>query len=243
MKLILVPGAVLYGAFATAAVASGWSPPKPGDDRSPCPLLNSLANHGFIPHDGKNISGDVLSKAITTNLNMDDSVSKAFLAAIRNSITTAETFSLDELNRHNAIEHDASLSRQDFYFGNVQSFNETIFNQSRSYWTDPVTIDIHQAANARNARIETSKATNPTYNGTTVARASGLETAAYILSFGDKATGSVPKAFIEYFFENERLPFQLGWYKSTESISFQDLLDMTSRVSQAGLHDSGVNEL
>ncbi|ETS83096.1 hypothetical protein PFICI_04972 [Pestalotiopsis fici W106-1] len=243
MKLTLLLSAVFSGAVATLAETSEWSPPESGDARSPCPLLNSLANHGYLPHDGKNITGDVLSKAITTTLNMDDSVSAAFMAALRNSITTAETFSLDELNKHNGIEHDASLSRQDFYFGNVQAFNETIFNQTRSYWTDPVTIDIHQAANARNARIETSKATNPTYNETAVNRASALETAAYILSFGDKVTGSVPKAFVEYFFENERLPFHLGWYKSAESISFADFQNMSTRVSQAGSQSPRAIEL
>jgi hypothetical protein len=35
----------------------------PGAVRSPCPGLNSLANHGFLPRDGKNISLPVLFAA------------------------------------------------------------------------------------------------------------------------------------------------------------------------------------
>ncbi|KAK1246486.1 hypothetical protein MKX08_000288 [Trichoderma sp. CBMAI-0020] len=33
-----------------------WQPPGPEDSRGPCPALNSLANHGFLPHSGKNIT-------------------------------------------------------------------------------------------------------------------------------------------------------------------------------------------
>ncbi|KAG7008166.1 hypothetical protein G7Y79_00006g017860 [Physcia stellaris] len=32
-----------------------YAPVKPGDLRSPCPALNALANHGYLPRDGRNI--------------------------------------------------------------------------------------------------------------------------------------------------------------------------------------------
>jgi hypothetical protein len=32
-----------------------FMPPLDSDIRGPCPGLNSLANHGFLPRDGKNI--------------------------------------------------------------------------------------------------------------------------------------------------------------------------------------------
>ena len=41
-----------------------YQPPGPTDSRSPCPALNALANHGYLPRDGKNISPDVLQRAI-----------------------------------------------------------------------------------------------------------------------------------------------------------------------------------
>lgn len=37
-----------------------WDAPSETDLRAPCPLLNSLANHYFLPHDGANISVEVL---------------------------------------------------------------------------------------------------------------------------------------------------------------------------------------
>ena len=35
-----------------------FSPPKPTDLRSPCPAVNALANHGYLPRDGRNITGN-----------------------------------------------------------------------------------------------------------------------------------------------------------------------------------------
>ena len=32
-----------------------YHPPGPTDQRSPCPALNTLANHGLLPRDGKDV--------------------------------------------------------------------------------------------------------------------------------------------------------------------------------------------
>lgn len=47
---------------------TAWSPPGAGDVRSPCPGINSLANHGFLPHDGKGITIPDLIAALDTAL-------------------------------------------------------------------------------------------------------------------------------------------------------------------------------
>ncbi|KZT19746.1 Cloroperoxidase [Neolentinus lepideus HHB14362 ss-1] len=39
-------------------------PPSPSDSRSPCPALNTLANHGYLPRDGKNITPSHLVHAL-----------------------------------------------------------------------------------------------------------------------------------------------------------------------------------
>ena len=91
-------------------------------------------------------------------------------------------------------------SRGDFYFGNDHSFNQTIFDETRSYWTTPI-IDVQQAANARLARVQTSNATNPTFGfSQTGTDFSFGETAAYIIVLGDKVAGTVRKSRVEYLF-------------------------------------------
>ncbi|CAF9907847.1 MAG: hypothetical protein HETSPECPRED_007919 [Heterodermia speciosa] len=41
-----------------------YAPVKPGDLRSPCPAINALANHGYIPRDGRNVRANELLNGI-----------------------------------------------------------------------------------------------------------------------------------------------------------------------------------
>lgn len=79
--------------------------------RSPCPMLNALANHGLLPHDGKNITEEQTATALKLSINLNEDVAKSqFQEALGTNPTPgATTFSLDDLSRHNIIEHDASL--------------------------------------------------------------------------------------------------------------------------------------
>jgi hypothetical protein len=74
-------------------------------------MLNSLANHAFLPHSGKDITLETTIRALSTALNVNGSLSE-FLHA--NAVTTnptpnATTFSLNDLSTHDILEHDASL--------------------------------------------------------------------------------------------------------------------------------------
>ncbi|KAK6537676.1 hypothetical protein TWF694_011850 [Orbilia ellipsospora] len=40
-----------------------WKHPDVTDLRGPCPIINSLANHGYIPRDGRNVSADEIIEA------------------------------------------------------------------------------------------------------------------------------------------------------------------------------------
>lgn len=74
-------------------------------------MLNTLANHGFLPHSGKNITEEDTVNALNTALNVDQSLG-VFLfqhAITTNPAPNATNFSLDNLDRHNILEHDASL--------------------------------------------------------------------------------------------------------------------------------------
>ncbi|KAG8406889.1 hypothetical protein J3459_018571 [Metarhizium acridum] len=62
--------------LAASAVASAaaalrpWKAAGPDDSRSPCPMVNTLANHGYLPHNGRNLSvkhfGDAVVEALNT---------------------------------------------------------------------------------------------------------------------------------------------------------------------------------
>ncbi len=95
-----------------------YHPPCETDSRSACPMINAMANHGILPHDGKNISFKTLNTTVRETFNFAPSFCffvPKFAADFLNRSYWTGTFNLDELSLHsaNAIEHDASLTRQD----------------------------------------------------------------------------------------------------------------------------------
>jgi hypothetical protein len=93
-----------------------YVPPKEGDSRSACPALNALANHGILPHDGKNISFKEMTEKVRKAYNFAPSFCffvPKYAADFMNRSYWSGRFDLADLSQHNAIEHDASLVRRD----------------------------------------------------------------------------------------------------------------------------------
>lgn len=75
-------------------------------------MLNSLANHGFLPHDGRAISQNITIAALADALNVDESLAEFLHSQALTTVLDPDgsnTFSLDDLSNHNILEHDASL--------------------------------------------------------------------------------------------------------------------------------------
>jgi Peroxidase, family 2 len=106
----------------------------------------------------------------------------------------------DNLNRHNVLEHDASMSRSDAFFGNNHIFNSTIFATTTTFWTSD-TLTPGMLANGKIARQLASKAFNPNYTFTSTTEAFSLgEVAAPIIVFGDLPSATVNRSLVEFFF-------------------------------------------
>jgi hypothetical protein len=93
-----------------------YVPPTETDSRSACPMLNAMANHGILPHDGKNISFRDLNVKVRHTFNFASSFCffvPKFAADFLNRSYWSGHFDLAELSLHNAIEHDGSLTRHD----------------------------------------------------------------------------------------------------------------------------------
>jgi hypothetical protein len=91
-------------------------PPKEGDSRCACPALNAMANHGILPHDGKNITFKQMNEVIRTTYNFSPSfcfMVPHISATMLNKSYWSGTFDLAEISLHNGIEHDGSLLRLD----------------------------------------------------------------------------------------------------------------------------------
>jgi len=95
-----------------------WPPfiePTETDSRAPCPGLNAMANHGILPHDGRNITMDILHRALVDTFNFSTTLTKDTTDSIE-GLFGRKTIDLGDLCAHNIVEHDASFLRRDAYF-------------------------------------------------------------------------------------------------------------------------------
>lgn len=111
-------------------------------------------------------------------------------------------FDLDNLDEHNfLLEHDASLSRGDFYFGDNHTFNQTIFDQILAYYQNTNVTTVPLASAARYNRIETARPLNLTFTyGIRQLVLSYGETALYTSVMGEPINGAAPVSYVKEFF-------------------------------------------
>ncbi|KAF8417470.1 Chloroperoxidase [Boletus edulis BED1] len=154
-----------------------YIPDQPGDIRGPCPGLNTLASHGYLPRNGVATPAQIIT-AVQEGFNMGWNVASlvTYMTFIvdGNHLTNlmsigANTTADDEptpgLNIHFNVEGDASTTRGDFYFGNNYSFNETLFDQleEAANRVGNGFITIESASLHRALRINDSITRNPTF--------------------------------------------------------------------------------
>jgi len=96
-------------------------------NRGPCPGLNALANQGFLPRDGKNITPERVEAVLMSTLHMDKALASSLARSLRPLVRKDGTFDLVDMRRHNVIEHDISFTRLDFRQGDNYTFQPAMF--------------------------------------------------------------------------------------------------------------------
>ncbi|KAL1859017.1 hypothetical protein Daus18300_009655 [Diaporthe australafricana] len=219
-----------YGDYA-------WQAPSATDRRSPCPMVNTLANHGYLPRDGLNITLADLLTGFTNGINLDPSATLLVGVKALDTSTTGDnsSFNLDDLSRHGIIEHDGSLSRADVYFGDNHSFNSTIWETVASYFTED-TIDVKTAATARAARLAAAAKENPEFNMTSDAvNFSFIESALYLSVFNNGSSSTAVTEWVKIMFQHERLPLEEGYTRPEIIVSTAGILAKVAEIAAAGI--------
>lgn len=173
-----------------------------------------MANHGWLPHSGKNIDRAAIDYAVIGAFNFQPGTFDSAVQLVRDfglsTTGNASTFNLVDLKKHDAIEFDGSLSRNDFYFGDDLHFDPVIWHTVATrlgLYEDPgnsetakyVTVDI--AAKAWAARVTDAKRDNPTFNASAMEMmGSPGTTALYLTTLWDYSANAAPKAWIKPFF-------------------------------------------
>ena len=99
-----------------------WKKPTTSEERSPCPMLNSLANHDYIPRSGKNIPVEQLIQVLINVTKLDRKIAKTLATDAFKVVGKIEeneqVFNLKDLVK---FDHDGSLTRQNSQGGKVDS--------------------------------------------------------------------------------------------------------------------------
>lgn len=216
-------------------------------------MLNTLANHHFLPHHGRNLTRPQVTAALFDALHVNHTLSSfLFDFGLLTSPhgPNATTWSLDDLGVHNVLEHDGSLSRSDAYFGSPLAFNQSVFDETKGYWGPGGEVDVAMAAEARAGRIRESRRTNPEFGLSELGREFAFgESVAYVVFLGGKRgreSGVANRSWVEWFFgefsvlflfldvflgrmlincgaEHEELPRHFGWTRPETLFQAEDL--------------------
>jgi len=216
-----------------------FCPPQEGDVRSVCPALNTMANHGYIARNGKDLSAMDIVRGLKACYGLS-TICAMFLSFVGYlALWKFRRISLHEIGKHNAIEHDARLVHHDTPEG--QSFAPIEIDHS---FVDALVSDVKPSS----AEVEESSDPNAKFlmNFVDVARARVRREAeckpldgvhaeiargemAIILGVWEVKTKDkvgIPMDYFKRWIGEERLPD--GW-KPDHS---QGLLNVISRSSQ-----------
>ncbi|KAJ3510932.1 heme-thiolate peroxidase [Agrocybe chaxingu] len=163
--------------------AHPWKPLRPGDIRGPCPGLNTLASHGYLPRNGVTTPAQMVAAAMEGfNMANGAALFATYAAHLMDGNPITDLLSIGRktvftgpdppspaivggLNNHGTFEGDASMTRGDAFFGSNHDFNETLFQQLIDYSNQfgGGKFNVTVAAELRFKRIQDSIATNPNF--------------------------------------------------------------------------------
>ncbi|KAH7915896.1 Chloroperoxidase [Hygrophoropsis aurantiaca] len=149
-----------------------FRPAQEGDSRCSCPALNAMANHGIIPRSGRNITFTELNHQIRSTYNFGASFCSFvphFAARLLHKSYSKDTFDLEELDLHNGIEHDASLTRLDSACQKDQSvkhlpFIEELLSAATGKDQEHDILTVKDLAKIQGKRRAEARATNPEFS-------------------------------------------------------------------------------
>ncbi|KAJ3274677.1 hypothetical protein HDV01_002199 [Terramyces sp. JEL0728] len=179
-----------------------YKAPVPSDVRSPCPALNTLANHGYIAHSGKAVDLPILEQSITRVYGVGPSIAKTLVNALDKFKNPDGTFDLSALQKHNAIEHDASLVHDDTGLGPNWVTNQTLVRALTSNKTELTIQELGRFMKSRQADCQKN---DHFYSYGLKSQLTGLAEASTLMTvFGNDKSARVD--FLLEFLGKEKLP-------------------------------------
>lgn len=190
--------------------AHKYMSPHKMDSRSPCPALNTLANHGYLPRNGRKIHSWQLIHALRDGYNLSLPLACFLTWGGYLLLKQFGAISLSDIARHGCIEHNASLAHDDTPKDAEYApckVDEVYLDMLMQDSRDGVMLTVHDIAEARVRReIQSGKDLDRVH--AEVARGE----MALVLGIFDKQAGGkeeVSREMIKEWWQYERFPE--GW--------------------------------
>lgn len=221
-----------------------WKPLTPNDIRGPCPGLNTLASHGWLPRNGIASPAQIV-EAVQEGFNMGNDLAvfvtyAAFLVdgnLVTNRLSiggkTSETGPnppapaiVGGLDTHAVFEGDASMTRGDAFFGDNHSFNETQFDEFSSFSKRFGGGNYNRtvAAEFRFQRIQESISTNPNFSFISPRYYTAFAESTFPYLYfvdGRISNGQLNLTDARGFFQNSEMP--TDFFRANRSIGFSEI--------------------
>ncbi|RDA90475.1 hypothetical protein CP533_3045 [Ophiocordyceps camponoti-saundersi (nom. inval.)] len=207
-------------------------PAQPNESRSSCPAMNSLANHDFLPHSGRNISLSTIISGCFEGFGASPEVcGLVTIAGMLNAgLGLTDSFDLEDISRSSwMIEHDSSFTRKDAsQEPNVSKFDPDAWAVSLKFLGKAEAVSAVLLGKAKAARIRDNKKKNKdtVYDSRTAARS--VTEIALLTSVLGNIDGWARTVYIRSLFEKEKLPWELGWRPRLHNADLPSILGIAA---------------
>ncbi|KIS72423.1 uncharacterized protein UMAG_00822 [Mycosarcoma maydis] len=216
-----------------------WQAPPRGAKRGPCPGLNTIANHGYIPRNGI-VNPIQLMVGTFQALNLSPDLSAILVAIsfvglgdlLQMKLSIGDRYGLGSgLSHHGILEGDASVTRDDNYFGNSWDADPKrvaqFISETNTYGKG--NVDIWSLANSRYRAWDWSRKNNPVFDFNPWRMLVAYSESGFVHEVLRGSFVKFDEAMIKSWFLQERFP--KGWSKRIVPFSTPEI------VAWAGIID------
>ncbi|KAJ7575168.1 Chloroperoxidase [Mycena floridula] len=220
--------------------------PGPNDQRGPCPAMNTLANHGYIPRNGIATFEEIVS-AVMEAFNVELTFASTMVA--NNMLARGNVFAnkvsiggvsplvppyphkidgpvTGGIAKHGRSEGDASLTREDFFIGDARNFQQALYDEDLAqlaiYGDDgpdgPHTVfNVQTFIAIKNHTLKRKQALNPKFAFPLFRLNGAYQQNAFMLHiFANGTTKQATLPIITSFFRDQTFP--KNWFRATSPV-------------------------
>ncbi|KAJ7446751.1 hypothetical protein FB451DRAFT_1291392 [Mycena latifolia] len=259
--IIMPPQATETGLKQIPDAAHPFIAPGPDDQRGPCPAMNTLANHGYIPRNGI-ASFEEMALALMEAFNLDLNLAADMIA---NNMLTRGNMFVNKLSiggvsplvpplpgqidgpvtggiaKHGRFEGDASMTRADAFIGDNSNFQDILYDldllQLGKFGDngpdgDNTVFNVATLIGMKKQNIMMDQAADPEFQFAARRMSAAYGEASFLIDvFANGTTKQATLPIIGSFFRNQTFP--PNWFRAASPVTNAVIGDTASQIQAA----------